>query len=439
MTARKKALLEAGVLALVILSLIMCCENITPIEALVDGSVWNVEHIEVSPKEMFFSRDDIFNPASLAVKSFSENTGNSRPVSLGDGETTGYALSWAESGEALEYGAPLEALSTGKTYKALVSFAGKTASFDITILEHTWSTEDMYRRMVTIDKVKSGLSSSPSYYRIAAYETTYELWYEVKEAARTEFPSDLRYNFTFEGVEGHNGLGVNEYTSQYQKAIPGTTPSEDRFEPACQINWVDAVVWCNAYSELNSLTPVYYEDESYQKAARDAMALLSFDQYSRASATVYANPDANGYRLPTVEEWVAAARGGDASKPAWDYKYAGTNVDEELTNYAWYQQNCKVVNSFFPSGYNSTHPVGTKLPVQVGSTGKLYDMCGNAMEWCWDLHSGGRMRYYKGGYYGNGDWGYYEISYVNGMDPYVADPLTYLYGGQGFRVAMNWK
>jgi formylglycine-generating enzyme required for sulfatase activity len=72
------------------------------------------------------------------------------------------------------------------------------------------------------------------------------------------------------------------------------------------------------------------------------------------------------YRLPTEAEWEYAARGGSCSN---GYLYSGSNNVDDV---AWYDEN---------SG-SSTHPVGQKLPNELG----IYDMSGNVLEWCsdWD-------------------------------------------------------
>ncbi|CAN5497392.1 formylglycine-generating enzyme family protein [soil metagenome] len=73
------------------------------------------------------------------------------------------------------------------------------------------------------------------------------------------------------------------------------------------------------------------------------------------------------YRLPTEAEWEFAARGGNLSK---NTKFSGSN---DIDKVGWDYENSGV----------ETHEVGQKLPNELG----IYDMSGNANEWCSDQYS----------------------------------------------------
>ena len=96
---------------------------------------------------------------------------------------------------------------------------------------------------------------------------------------------------------------------------------------------------------------------------------MFLNEGNSVSGIIEFNENANGYRLPTVEEWQYAAKGGQ------EFRYSGSDNLDEV---GWYYDN---------SG-SKTHPVAQKKPNDYG----LYDMSGNVGEWCWDSYTNGSSK-----------------------------------------------
>ena len=138
--------------------------------------------------------------------------------------------------------------------------------------------------------------------------------------------------------------------------------------PVENVSWYDAIYFCNKLSEKEGLQPVYVVD------GETSIRKWDYEPHNKDKIDGVITQDifANGYRLPTVEEWLYAAKGGE------DYDYSGS---DDIDKVAWYNDNSDWV----------THPVAQKKNNGYG----LYDMSGNVEEWCWDSY-GSDNRYYCG-------------------------------------------
>lgn len=139
-------------------------------------------------------------------------------------------------------------------------------------------------------------------------------------------------------------MSATEITQAQYKAVMGDNPGK-RIEldlPVDSVSWYDAIEFCNRLSASEGLDPAYEID---------------------AKHTVTWKLDANGYRLPTIDEWLYAAAAGSAGA---NLPYSGGS---DLSKVAWYGKN----------SHGRSHSVGELAPNAFG----LYDMSGNLTEWCW--------------------------------------------------------
>ncbi|MFN0137562.1 MAG: SUMF1/EgtB/PvdO family nonheme iron enzyme [Phycisphaerae bacterium] len=153
----------------------------------------------------------------------------------------------------------------------------------------------------------------------------------------------------------------------------GVVPGKEH-HPMVRVSWFGAAAYANWRSEMEGLEPTY--------GVSDNVAW-------ECNFTV------NGYRLPTEAEWEKAARGGLSPyrRYPWGGSISGGNANYRESGDPFEQESPP---GTAPVGYynGGQTPAGPDMANGYG----LYDMAGNAWEWCNDWFS---TSYYSSSPYDN--------------------------------------
>lgn len=150
-------------------------------------------------------------------------------------------------------------------------------------------------------------------------------------------------------IDGFKMIGTEVTQGLYAKMM-GDMPTQNytgNSYPIENVNWFQAVLFCNEYSKYLGLDTAYTYTSVGEKSF---LADLSID-YSVESI-----------RLPTEMEWEIAAHGGTSTTYYWE--------NEVASKYAYYGQ--------------SNGPVETAG--RLANDFDLYDMAGNVAEWVNDWY-----------------------------------------------------
>ena len=195
--------------------------------------------------------------------------------------------------------------------------------------------------------------------------------------------------------------------------------------PVHSVHWYGAVKWLNARSEMEGLTPAYYESASHTLDNVYRTGNLNLD-------STWVRWDA-GYRLASSTEWEYAARGGLTGKRfPW-----GDSINHHHANYVAngndfaYDTSPYVTDTDHPT-YNDgvtpqTSPADAFAPNGYG----LHGMVGNIWEWVFDWAPAfeGSRRILRGG-----SWSERadrcRIGFISNTPP------NHTYSGIGFRAVL---
>ncbi len=212
-------------------------------------------------------------------------------------------------------------------------------------------------------------------------ETTRQQYVDLAQWAYEQGHVTVQHDSLFDNLDGSTQMLLTlDWDVDFHDGIFSCREPE---RPVTDVTWYGAVACCDWQSLRQGLPRAY-----------------NHITWTCNGGSPYGT---TGYRLPTEAEWEYACRAGSITAfPTGPITQVGYDpIDQSLDQIGWYRGN---------SGH-SKHPVASKLPNAWG----MYDMHGNAAEWChdgWDglgtgpvtdpdTRTSGSARAVRGGFYGD--------------------------------------
>lgn len=167
---------------------------------------------------------------------------------------------------------------------------------------------------------------------------------------------------------------VYTWATRYGYSFETAGAGKDAVHPVHSVTWHACVKWCNARSEMEGKVPYYRlaDGSIYRSGTIDPDAALS----------------ANGYRLPTHDEWEFAARAG-ASSNRFPWGATITHAEANYYSFDGLPYDLSPTRGYHPSFSLSTP---FTAPTDSGATNAygFAGLVGNVWEWCDDQAAGQR-------------------------------------------------